>query len=75
MMGLPEALLSIERNLSNIETPIVYIQGKEDVLVPYQTMDYFSDKGPSQTEFIIKEDMDHFTPWSDPQLIIDAILE
>lgn len=75
MMGLPSGLKTNEPYLSAINVPIYYIQGKKDVLVPYQTMDYFAKYGPKQTKFIIDDEMNHFIPWSDPQLIIDAILD
>ena len=75
MMGLPKGLQANEPSLAGIRVPIYYIQGKKDFLVPYQTMDYFKKYGPIQTKFIVEEEMNHFTPWSDPQLIVDAILD
>ena len=75
MMGLPEGLAANENQLANIQVPIYYIQGKRDMLVPYETMDYFKEYGPENITFVVKEKMNHFTPWSNPQLIIDAILD
>jgi pimeloyl-ACP methyl ester carboxylesterase len=75
MMGLPEGLEANEKRLASIEVPIYYIQGKKDVLVPYETMDYFEAHGPENITFVVKKNMNHFTPWSDPDLIIAAILD
>ena len=74
MMGLPTSLQLNENKLKYIETPIFYIQGMEDILVPHETVDYFKEHKPSGVEYIIIEDMNHFTPWTDPYLITDAIL-
>ena len=75
MVALSEALLKNEPKLRSISEEIIFIQGKKDVLVPYETMDYFKEYGPPQTQYIFKEKMNHFIPWSDPELIIDSILE
>ena len=74
MMGLPESLSVNEEYLSSIQTPIIYIQGNKDVLVPYETVDYFKGHKPTGVTYIILEDMNHFIPWSDPDLITNAIL-
>ena len=74
MMGLPISLQINEIKLPQIETPIIYIQGIEDILVPHETVDYFKEHKPSGVKYVIIEDMNHFTPWSDPYLITDAIL-
>jgi pimeloyl-ACP methyl ester carboxylesterase len=74
MMGLTKALELNEPNLSLIKTPIIYIQGKKDVLVPHETVDYLMEHKPDGVKYVIVEDMNHFTPWSDPYLITDALL-
>ena len=74
MMGLPKSLQLNESFLNQIETPIIYIQGMEDVLVAHETVDYFKEHKPDGVKYIIIEDMNHFTPWTDPHLITDAIL-
>jgi len=74
MMGLPESLRTNENMLKQIITPIIYIQGMEDVLVAHETVDYFKEHKPDGVKYVIIEDMNHFTPWTDPHLITDAIL-
>lgn len=74
MLGLPAALKLNEPFVSSILSPIVYIQGKKDVLVDHETVDYFKQLKPEGVKYVIIDDMNHFTPWSDPYLITDAIL-
>ena len=73
MLGLPLSLEANENDLKNIQTPIIYIQGLKDVLVDPVSVDYFKEHVTAQTDFVIVEDMNHFTPWSHPHLIIEAI--
>jgi pimeloyl-ACP methyl ester carboxylesterase len=74
MLGLPESLKLNEAAVPTIQNPITYIQGKKDVLVDHETVDYFRKLKPNGVKYVIIEDMNHFTPWSDPYLITDAIL-
>jgi pimeloyl-ACP methyl ester carboxylesterase len=74
MLGLPESLKLNETAVPLINIPIVYIQGKKDVLVAHETVDYFRELKPDGVKYVIIEDLNHFTPWSDPYLINDAIL-
>lgn len=75
MMGLPESLKLNEQYLSKINIPIVYIQGLKDVLVPYETVDYFKLHKNTGVKYIIIKKMNHFIPWSHPYLITDSILD
>jgi len=61
---------------SMITCPVIVIQGMRDSLVPAANAD-FAKKMLVNTpvEFVFKEDMDHFVPWSNPELIQDAILK
>ncbi len=74
MLGLPASLQANEDKLSLITTPIIYLQGKKDVLVPYETVDYFKNHKPHAVKYTIIADMNHFIPWSDPHLITNAVL-
>lgn len=73
MIGLPAGLRQNEPRLDEIQVPITYIQGGKDMLVPYQTVDYFKKYKPEGVTYVLVDSMNHFTPWSHPQLIIDAI--
>jgi pimeloyl-ACP methyl ester carboxylesterase len=59
----------------NIKCPVTVIQGLGDVLVPHQNAD-FAEKMLVNTkvEVIRVEGMNHFVPWSNPELIHDGVL-
>ena len=60
----------------NITQPCVVIQGKKDVLVDPKNADFAKKMliNSSKNEFILIDDMNHFVPWSHPNLIKEAIL-
>ncbi|MES2794877.1 MAG: alpha/beta hydrolase [Bacteroidota bacterium] len=59
----------------NIRQKSIIIQGEKDVLVPFQNA-YFTKNVlvNAEVEMVIKKDMNHFVPWSNPELIKEAIL-
>jgi len=58
----------------NITCPTIVIQGKKDSLVPPGNADFAKKMlVNAPVEFIFKDDMDHFVPWSNPELIKQAI--
>jgi pimeloyl-ACP methyl ester carboxylesterase len=60
---------------ADIRCPVIVIQGKKDSLVPAANADFAKKMlVNAPIEFIFKEDMDHFVPWSNPELIHEAIL-
>jgi len=69
----------LEKMLSlwtSITCPVIVIQGKKDSLVPAKNADFAKRvliNAP--VELVLKEDMDHFVPWSNPELIRDAIIK
>lgn len=60
----------------NLNQKTIIIQGDKDVLVPYQNA-YFTQKMMvnAVVELKIVKGMNHFVPWSNPELIRDAILK
>lgn len=60
----------------NITCPVIVIQGKKDELVPYENV-HFAKKMlvNAPVEFMINEDMNHFVPWSNPEMIREAVLK
>lgn len=59
---------------SDIRCPVIVIQGKKDSLVPATNADFARKMlVNAPVEFVFKDDMDHFVPWSNPELIHDAI--
>jgi pimeloyl-ACP methyl ester carboxylesterase len=60
----------------NITCPVIVIHGTKDELVPYGNT-AFAKKMliNAPTEFVIKDGMNHFVPWSNPELIRGSILK
>jgi pimeloyl-ACP methyl ester carboxylesterase len=47
-----------------------------DELVPYENINFARKMLiNAPVEFVIKDDMNHFVPWSDPELIRTAVLK
>jgi pimeloyl-ACP methyl ester carboxylesterase len=70
MVALYEQLPELEGRLSRFPKPIVYIQGGRDRLVPKESLAYFIEYCEEcPMEVITRDSMDHFVPWSDPELI------
>lgn len=60
---------------THIKCPVIVIQGKKDSLVPAENADFARKMlVNAPVHFVYKEDMDHFVPWSNPELIQQAIL-
>lgn len=60
---------------SNIRCPVIVIQGMKDSLVPAANAEFARKMlVNASVEFMIKDDMDHFVPWSNPELIHQAII-
>jgi pimeloyl-ACP methyl ester carboxylesterase len=59
----------------NITCPVIVIHGKKDELVSFGNV-AFAKKMlvNAHVEYMIKDDMNHFVPWSNPELIRNAIL-
>ncbi len=72
MMALEHDLGVNQQRLSEIRIPTTYIQGKKDVLVPYQTQEYYLEHHKN-VNHILLDNLNHFVPWSNPELIINAI--
>jgi pimeloyl-ACP methyl ester carboxylesterase len=62
---------------NRIHCCVIVIQGKKDSLVPAENADFAKKMltHASSLDFVIKKDMDHFVPWSNPELIRSAILK
>jgi len=59
----------------DITCPVVVIQGKADSLVPPANADFARRMlVHAPVDFVLVEGMDHFVPWSNPELIRDGIL-
>lgn len=59
-----------------IRCPVVVIQGGKDSLVPAGNADFARKMlSHTSTEFLLKDDMSHFVPWTNPELIREGILK
>ena len=59
-----------------IKCPVIVIQGKKDSLVPAENADFARKMlVNAPVEFVLVEDMNHFVPWSNPELIREAIIK
>lgn len=60
----------------NIQQKSIVIQGDKDIFVPYQNADFTRKMlENAEVELIMKKEMNHFVPWSNPELIREAILK
>ena len=75
MMNLANDLSANTGLQENIHQPLVFIQGTEDVLVPFGTVSYYEAQKTDGIEFVIVEGLNHFIPWTNPELVVDAMLK
>jgi pimeloyl-ACP methyl ester carboxylesterase len=60
----------------NITCPVIVIQGTKDELVPYENVNFAKKMlVNAPVEYVIKDGMNHFVPWSNPELIRDAVVK
>ena len=78
-----EEIYQLEPQLENmlprwkaIKCPVVFIQGMKDQFVPPQNA-AFAKRMMVNTnvEIVMKDDMNHFVPWTNPELIRKAVLK
>jgi len=61
---------------SSIKAPAIFIQGGKDELVHPDNAQFAQRMMTGTTvKLVLKEDMNHFVPWSNPELIRNAIVE
>lgn len=60
----------------NIRVPVIVIQGKKDALVDPGNAAFAKKMiTNASVRIVYKDDMNHFVPWSNPELIREAILQ
>ncbi len=73
---LEDQLEIMKSNWSEIKAPTIIIQGGQDKLVPPGNAAFGKKMlTNASVEVIMVEDMNHFVPWNNPQLIKKAILD
>ncbi len=76
ILPLAKELKMLEPRWIEIEVPVVVLQGGRDTLVPKENADFLARMLDPEIVSIRKyPKLNHFIPWSNPQLIRDAILE
>jgi pimeloyl-ACP methyl ester carboxylesterase len=77
LVNLKPELITMTIGWAKITQPVIVIQGKKDSLVPPANADFARKMLTNSTavEFIEKDTMDHFVPWSNPELIRRAIID
>lgn len=74
MIGLSESLRENEEAWrEGPGVPQTFIHGKKDMLVPFQTVDYWKSFNMKEVNYVLRDKMNHFVPWSDPELIMNGI--
>ncbi|MCE2733453.1 MAG: alpha/beta hydrolase [Cyclobacteriaceae bacterium] len=59
----------------NITCPVAIVHGEKDSLVPFGNVKFIEENLPKHAPLSLftKKDMNHFVPWSNPELIREAI--
>ncbi len=74
ILALKSELELMSTDWHNITQPVSVIQGGKDILVPAENADYAQEMLINTTpEMILIPDMNHFVPWTNPELIVQQI--
>jgi pimeloyl-ACP methyl ester carboxylesterase len=74
LLPLKNELQQMKPNWNKIRCPVVVVQGGKDVLVAPGNAAFIKQQLPQvKVTTIWKENMNHFVPWSDPDLIIEGV--
>lgn len=74
MHTMPSESSNIQNKVSTITIPITIIHGDKDILAPISNIEYLEKNFTGATITVInKNTMNHFIPWSNPDLIVTAI--
>jgi pimeloyl-ACP methyl ester carboxylesterase len=76
IVPLKEELVEMLPLWSRIKTPAIVVQGTKDVLVPPENAEFARNMLPDTlVEVRYLERVNHFIPWSHPQVVVQAILD
>ena len=75
LLPLRDELEELLPHWSEIRVPVTVIQGENDSLVPAANAD-FAQRHLTQAPLVVErlQGVDHFIPWTDPELITQAVL-
>ncbi|HRI80562.1 MAG TPA: alpha/beta hydrolase [Cyclobacteriaceae bacterium] len=61
---------------TKVKAKTIVIQGKKDSLVPWENADFAAKMiSQAKVKLVLVDDMGHFVPWTNPELIRNAVLE
>jgi len=68
-------LESIQPDWEKIQAPTTIVHGEKDTLVPFENV-AFARKHliNSKIEYVLNSEWNHFIPWNQKQVLLDAIL-
>jgi pimeloyl-ACP methyl ester carboxylesterase len=73
---LKKELQELSRNWDRIDAKTIVIHGTKDSLVPFENAAFIENKLKTiKPTMVFEEGMDHFVPWSHPQLIRNGIMK
>lgn len=77
IFGHEDELKKLSPLLSELEMPVIIIQGTDDDLVPYENVAYLKETfQPDQPVIYVElKDQNHFLPWNSKDVIDQAILD
>ena len=74
ILALKKELIRMEKDWDKIKTPVSIVHGDKDKLVPIGNVDFMTAHlEHTSVELFLKEGMNHFVPWNNPQLLLAGI--
>lgn len=72
---LKPQLQEMAPHLKEVTCPVILIHGKKDRFVPFENIGFTgSALVNASVQYVTIDNMDHFVPWSHPELITEAIM-
>lgn len=77
IMPLKDELITMKPLWEQIQAPVIVIQGKKDMLVPWENAEFAREmlNGHTSVDIRYLEGVNHFIPWSNPETIVQAIFD
>ena len=73
---LKEQLEDMKPDWSELNVPIIVVQGTSDKLVPKENVNFIRDNVKDhQLEIWMEPEVNHFIPWNRPDLIVNGVLK
>lgn len=73
---MPEGIRASENIFSTLTLPVTLLHGDKDFLAPISNIAYVKAHFPNtELSIVEKEDMNHFIPWTNQELVLDAVFQ